>query len=118
MNKLLKVEEFALFVLCLFLYSGLGYPWWAYAALFLAPDLSMLGYLGGPASGAAVYNFVHHKALAVGLYLLGALLAEPVLQFSGLILLGHSSLDRALGYGLKYPDSFHNTHLGRIGRPA
>jgi hypothetical protein len=28
----------------------------------------------------------------------------------------HSSLDRVLGYGLKYPDAFQNTHLGRIGK--
>jgi hypothetical protein len=38
------------------------------------------------------------------------------LQLIGVILLGHSSLDRALGYGLKYEDSFQNTHLGRIGK--
>ncbi|MFN0216732.1 MAG: DUF4260 family protein [Saprospiraceae bacterium] len=26
--------------------------------------------------------------------------------------------DRALGYGLKYTDSFSNTHLGIIGKPG
>lgn len=31
-------------------------------------------------------------------------------------LLGHSSFDRVLGYGLKHEDAFQNTHLGRIGR--
>jgi hypothetical protein len=25
-------------------------------------------------------------------------------------------MDRAVGYGLKLPSSFHDTHLGRIGR--
>jgi hypothetical protein len=38
------------------------------------------------------------------------------LQLVGLILLGHSSLDRVFGYGLKYADSFRHTHLGWIGR--
>lgn len=33
-------------------------------------------------------------------------------------MLAHSSLDRVLGYGLKYPDSFSHTHLGRIGRTS
>jgi hypothetical protein len=28
----------------------------------------------------------------------------------------HVAVDRALGYGLKYPDSFAHTHLGWIGR--
>jgi uncharacterized protein DUF4260 len=25
-------------------------------------------------------------------------------------------MDRAVGYGLKLPSSFHDTHLGRMGR--
>jgi hypothetical protein len=25
-------------------------------------------------------------------------------------------MDRLAGYGLKFPTSFHDTHLGRIGR--
>jgi hypothetical protein len=49
-------------------------------------------------------------------FLFGHLMINPALQFTGLILLGHSSLDRALGYGLKYPDAFQNTHLGIIGK--
>jgi len=32
------------------------------------------------------------------------------------IMLGHASLDRILGYGLKHLDSFNNTHLGIIGK--
>jgi hypothetical protein len=47
---------------------------------------------------------------------LGQLLAVPWLMLAGTILLGHSSLDRVFGYGLKYPDAFQNTHLGRIGK--
>jgi hypothetical protein len=31
-------------------------------------------------------------------------------------LLGHSSFDRVLGYGLKYDDDFKHTHLGWIGK--
>ena len=32
------------------------------------------------------------------------------------ILIAHVGFDRALGYGLKLPTSFRDTHLGRIGR--
>ena len=87
-----------------------------YAALFLAPDLGMLGYLAGPGVGSVSYNVLHHKALAVAASILGTYLASPALQFVGVIILGHSSLDRVLGCGLKYPDSFRHTHLGYIGR--
>lgn len=116
MKTLLKLEEFFLFVLSLFLFSQLDYGWIWYALLFLAPDLSMIGYLANPRIGAWTYNLVHHKGIAVALYVLGALLSVPWLMFAGTILLGHSSLDRVFGYGLKYPDAFQHTHLGRIGK--
>lgn len=118
MKNLLKLEEFLLFGLALFLFSQLDYGWGWYALLFLAPDLSMLGYLANPRLGASTYNLVHHKGLAVALYVLGALLATPWLMFAGTLLLGHSSLDRVFGYGLKYLDAFQNTHLGRIGKTS
>lgn len=116
MKNLLKLEEFLLFGLSLFLFSQLGYGWGWYALLFLAPDLSMIGYLANPQVGAWTYNLVHHKGLAAALYVVGAVLSTPWLMFAGTILLGHSSLDRVFGYGLKYSDAFQNTHLGRIGR--
>ena len=116
MKNLLKLEELFLFAFALFLFSGLDYGWGAYALLFLAPDLSMIGYLMNPRVGSWTYNLIHHKGLAAALYVLGYLTANPALMFAGTLLLGHSSFDRVFGYGLKYPDAFQNTHLGRIGR--
>ena len=116
MKNMLKLEEFLLFGLALFLFSQLNYGLGWYALWFLAPDLSMVGYLANPRVGAWTYNLIHHKGLAVAVYVLGSLLAIPWLMFAGTILLGHSSLDRVFGYGLKYPDAFQNTHLGRIGK--
>jgi len=116
MKYVIRLEELLLFGLALFLFSGLDYGWGTYALLFFAPDLSMLGYLANPRIGAWTYDLVHHKGLAVTLYILGYLLSIPWLMLTGTILLGHSSLDRVLGYGLKYPDAFQNTHLGWIGR--
>jgi hypothetical protein len=116
MKNLLKLEEFFLFGLSLFLFSQMDYNWGWYALWFLAPDLSMIGYLANPQVGAWTYNLIHHKGHAVAVYILGYLLAVPWLMFTGTILLGHSSLDRVFGYGLKYPDAFQNTHLGRIGK--
>jgi hypothetical protein len=118
MKNLLKIEELFLFGLALFLFSRLDYGWGWYAILFLAPDLSALGYLVNPRLGAWTYNLVHHKGVSVALYVLGYLLSIPWLMFAGTILLGHSSLDRVFGYGLKYPDEFKNTHLGVIGKQS
>jgi len=118
MKNLLKLEEAFMFGLSIFLFSRLDYAWWWYLLLILAPDLSMIGYLMNPRVGAMTYDFIHHKGLGISLWILGVVLANEPLQLTGLILFGHSSMDRALGYGLKYPDSFQNTHLGRIGRQA
>jgi hypothetical protein len=118
MKNLLKLEEAFMFGLSIFLFSKLDYAWWWYPVLILAPDLSMVGYIVNARLGAITYNFIHHKALGIGLFVLGVVLANQLLQLVGLILFGHSSMDRALGYGLKYSDSFQNTHLGVIGRQA
>ena len=116
MKTLLKLEGMALFGLSLFWFSQLDYAWWWYPVLFFVPDLSMVGYLAGTRSGAFVYNLIHHHAVSIGLYITGFFLGSPILQLTGVILLGHSSLDRILGYGLKHSDSFKNTHLGEIGK--
>lgn len=116
MRNLIKLEEFFLFLLSIFLFSQLDYAWWWYPLLFLAPDIGMVGYLVNPQVGAFTYNLLHHKAVAVTLYVVGALVGSQPLQLAGVIILGHSSLDRVFGYGLKYPDSFKHTHLGQIGR--
>ena len=113
MKNLLKLEELLLFGLSLFLFSQLDYGWGWYALFFLAPDLSMLGYLANPRVGAWTYNLIHHKGLAVAIYIFGYLLSIPWLMFAGTILLGHSSLDRAFGYGSKYPDTLQDMHLLR-----
>ena len=118
MKNLLRLEEFGLVLLAVFLFRSLNIGWWWFALLLLAPDLSMVGYLAGPRAGAFTYNLFHHKAVAVTAYVLGAWLGSPVLQFAGLIILAHSSLDRILGYSLKYPDAFQRTHLGVMGKTA
>jgi len=35
---------------------------------------------------------------------------------AGAVFTTHVGLDRTLGYGLKLPSDFRDTHLGRIGR--
>ncbi len=112
----LRVEGAAVFLLCVVTYAHLGASWGLAALLFLAPDLSMAGYLAGPRVGARSYNLAHSYALAVGLGLLAQVLDQSLLLALALILAAHIGFDRALGYGLKLPEGFHATHLGRIGR--
>jgi len=82
----------------------------------LAPDLSILGYLAGPRVGAVTYNLVHNWALPVGFALLAIVIGELWPLLAATALAAHVGWGRALGYGLKLPTGFKETHLGRIGR--
>jgi hypothetical protein len=97
-------------------YRLIGGSWTLFALAVLAPDLSMLGYLAGPRVGALAYNAVH-ILIWPALLVLAGLYADnmPAMEIA-LIWLVHISVDRALGYGLKLPTGFQDTHLGRIGR--
>jgi hypothetical protein len=117
MKNLLRAEEVMLLVLAVYLNTFLPYAWWAYWAWFLAPDLSMIGYAVNTRVGAVLYNLVHHKGIAIALCIVGYQFHMLEFTFAGLVMLGHSAFDRALGYGLKYPDNFKHTHLGMIGKP-
>jgi hypothetical protein len=77
----------------------------------------MLGYLAGPVQGARAYNLVHSYVLPLLLIAASLFTAWPLLQAIGLIWTAHVGMDRALGYGLKLPSGFQDTHLGRIGKP-
>jgi hypothetical protein len=112
---LLRLEWLAVLVASLIAYGWLGFSWLWFAILILAPDLSMLGYLGGPRLGAFCYNAAHMLIAPAALALAAWLLAAPQLTQLALILVAHIAADRALGYGLKHASGFSDTHLGRIG---
>ena len=115
---LLRLEGAALMAAALFVYARAGGGWGFCALLFFAPDLSMLFYLAGPRIGAAAYNCAHVTFAPLLLGAVGLLSGEPILARLALIHLAHIGLDRALGFGLKYPTAFGDTHLGRIGASA
>jgi hypothetical protein len=116
MRTLLKLEEIAEFVFSVLVFTRLDFAWWWFPALILVPDLSMTGYLINPKIGAAMYNLVHHKGTGILVGLAGLAFEMQGFMLAGVIVFAHSSMDRALGYGLKYNDHFQHTHLGRIGK--
>src|SRR5262249_23361274 len=99
----------------IYAYARLGGRWWLFAALFLAPDLSMLGYLFGRRVGAACYNAVHTYLTPFAIAALAAALHVHALYGVACILTAHIAFDRVQGYGLKYATAFAHTHLGLRG---
>jgi len=112
----LRAEGAALLIIAAILYARVGESWWLFSSLFLAPDLSLLGYLGGARTGAVIYNAAHTLVGPILVAVAGLLLPAFILVPLALIWTAHIGFDRLLGYGLKYAAGFGFTHLGRVGR--
>ncbi|MCU1586822.1 MAG: conserved rane protein of unknown function, partial [Frankiales bacterium] len=77
---------------------------------------SAVGYARSTRTGAAFYNLAHSYPAPALLGAVAVATSDHLWQAVALVWLAHIGMDRALGYGLKYDDSFKHTHLGSIGR--
>jgi hypothetical protein len=114
-QQFLRLEGVAVFAAALGAYVAVDGRLWVLLALALAPDLAMLGYLAGPRVGSRLYNAVHTYVAPLALAGVGVLAAAPLLTSVALVWAAHIGADRTLGYGLKYPTGFGDTHLGAKG---
>ena len=112
---ILRLEGLAAAALSAVFYARTDASWWLFAALWLTPDLSMLGYLAGANWGARIYNAIHTYITPATLAVSALLLHTPALVPVALIWINHIGVDRLMGYGLKYPNGFKWTHLGKLG---
>ena len=116
---LLRLEGAAIGAAALGLYVQRGESLLVLALLFLAPDLSMLGYLANRRTGSLAYNAVHTYVGPLALLGVGLLAGIDLAIVGGLIWAAHVGVDRAVGYGLKYADApFSESHLQRLANPA
>ena len=118
MDFSIRIEEAAITAISIYFLSqnNLGISVWLWILLFFSPDISMLGYLMNTKFGAFTYNLFHHRATALAVLAFGFLNHSEILTAAAFVLLGHSSFDRMLGYGLKFPDNFKHTNLGWMGK--
>jgi Domain of unknown function (DUF4260) len=113
---ILRAEQVAILVTGVVLWLANGGPPLLLLPAWLLVDVSMIGYLGGPGLGSITYNAAHNLVLPLVLLALGWWSGMGWLVLAGAVFTTHVGLDRALGYGLKLPTDFRDTHLGRIGR--
>lgn len=111
---LLHAEGLAVLIVACTCFGRAGFSWTWFAITILLPDAFLLGYLAGARTGALVYNFGHT-------YLAPLVLASILYPLAGtqtlwvpLVWMAHIGLDRALGFGLKYPTTFKDSHLARV----
>jgi hypothetical protein len=111
----LHLEGLVLFGAATWAFFALIEGWWvAFVLLLLVPDVSMIGFVASTRLGAITYNAVHNEALPAAVVVTGIALDARLVIGAGLILAAHVGMDRMLGYGLKYPTAFRDTHLQRL----
>jgi hypothetical protein len=110
----LHAEGLAAFVAGTILYFQSGGEGLLFLPLLLVPDVGMLGYLRNSRVGAFTYDLIHNWAIGLAVLGAGLALASDPLVLAGAILIAHVGMDRAVGYGLKYPGGFKITHLQRV----
>jgi hypothetical protein len=108
---LLRAEGLVVFAAATAAYVAVGGPLWLYLLLALAPDLSMLGYLAGTRAGSMSYNAAHTYLVPVAIGAASVWFRIAALSSVALGWAAHIGIDRAVGYGLKYPTGFKHTHL-------
>jgi Domain of unknown function (DUF4260) len=113
-RPLLRLEGLAVGIASVVLYVEGDHSWLLFALLILAPDLSFAAYAAGPRVGALVYDLVHTSAWPIAVGVVGVLADNGSAVAVALVWLAHIGIDRALGYGLKYPTRFTDTHLQRV----
>ena len=119
MKQVIKLEEAGLLLLIVLAYA-FYFPghWGLFAAWFFVPDLSFIFFAASRKWGAILYNIIHHRGFIALLWIAGIYLDREGLTQTAIIFMAHSTFDRILGYGLKYPEDIERTHLGYIGKSA
>lgn len=111
---ILHGEGVALLSIALALYATQGFAWSTFWLLLLAPDLAFVPYLLNRRVGTFAYNALHTITLPLLLAVLALSSGWTLGIQLALIWLAHIGMDRTVGYGLKYVDSFKHTHLGEV----
>ncbi|MEC2056135.1 DUF4260 domain-containing protein [Peribacillus psychrosaccharolyticus] len=113
-NQLVRMENGVAFALSLYMYLQLDFPVGIFFVLLFVPDCTMIGYMVNKKVGASLYNVGHSFLLP--LVLAGSYLyvGNDYLLMLSIIWAAHIFLDRLLGFGLKYEDSFNQTHIQRL----
>ncbi|HEX7474221.1 MAG TPA: DUF4260 domain-containing protein [Candidatus Limnocylindrales bacterium] len=113
-RTLIQAEGLPIFIAGAVAFGALGGAWPAFVPLLLVPDLSMVGYLRDTRLGALTYNLGHNLVTAGVLLVLGLGIGVGWLAIAGSVALAHVGMDRLLGYGLKYPTTFKDTHIQHV----
>ncbi len=115
-TRLLRLDALAVFLAAVAAFAMVDGNWWLFVLLILAPDLSFLAIGLGQTVAIRTYNVVHSYTLPIILGAVGYFAGVGWMLPVALIWGAHIGMDRAIGYGLKYPGALNITHLGPMGK--
>ncbi len=112
-RTLLNLEGLATFIASIALYNFIGGNWWLFIALLFTPDLVFIIYMLDKGIGTIAYNLAHTYSFPITLGVISLLMGWQFGILLAVIWFAHIGMDRTIGYGLKYPSAFKDTHLQR-----
>ncbi|QAS54467.1 DUF4260 domain-containing protein [Halobacillus litoralis] len=114
-QKLLRFEGLFVLLASLYFYSILeNHSWLWFILLLFVPDISMIGYAFNEQIGSILYNIFHSYLIPIFVVILAFFITNEWLFSIAIIWMAHIGMDRMLGFGLKYPSGFKDTHLQRV----
>ncbi|MBF0706791.1 DUF4260 domain-containing protein (plasmid) [Alkalihalobacillus hwajinpoensis] len=113
-KSLLHIEVLIVLLVSVYFYASIDASWWLVFLCLLVPDLSMLGYVINNSIGSTIYNFGHKYVIPLILIILSVILHQDLMLALCIIWVAHIGMDRTIGYGLKYPSNFKDTHLQKV----
>ncbi|MFH4918423.1 MULTISPECIES: DUF4260 domain-containing protein [Staphylococcus] len=114
MSNFIKLENAFVFIVTLCVYFMFDFSLWIFLLFLLLPDISMFGYIINKEVGSKIYNIGHTYILPILITLCYLLTKESILLQVSLIWLAHISMDRTIGYGLKYAIGFDKTTIQKV----
>ena len=113
-NVMLRLEGLSVLVAAIMAYAHQGGSIWLFLALLFVPDIAMLAYKINVRIGSIAYNALHFYALPIVLAGVALATSQPTLLLIALIWFAHIGMDRVMGFGLKYPTEFKDTHMQHV----
>ena len=113
-KRIVRIENGFAFAISFYIYVHLNFPIWLFFVLLLVPDITMIGYAMNKKIGALVYNIGHSLIVPLLFFISYFYFSNDYLLITSIIWLAHIFMDRLLGFGLKYEDTFNITHIQKL----
>jgi hypothetical protein len=113
-SVILRLEGLAVLTVAAGYYAMQGFGWLLFVLLFLVPDLALVVFIFNRRAGALAYDIVHSYVLPLVLAAASFAIGYRLGLQLALIWLAHISMDRMVGYGLRYISTPNDTHLSRV----